>query len=327
MGIILNEFGEFYFSGQKGKIEHNLGDVYHIQSQGFRLELPSDDFKCLADILLQAKANFARNKEMGRRVSIPINEIQANMEEKQLPVDHKTTIENLFNLYNRKGISYAVLRGHMFLPHGLVRNGTGDIDVFIDESDFSKAILLAGQAGLSLKGKKTWLMPLYRLRDKAFWNPKIMYRWIKHRHVQDFMKPKCTTFNFKDIEIDLWNHVGHVSLLDKSIRRVDNALEQEMLKTRIFKNDLFYILSIDHELLHLINRVILDKQGDIPIYYQLRSLELIRKLVNNDSLIERFQRNLTKYYFGLAPTIWREISSKYCDLGKLRQVVLSNSDY
>lgn len=253
---------------------------------------------------------------------------------------------NLFNKLDINKIRYVVLRGYNFLPHHCISAGTNDIDILVDNSQFNETIRLVQELGFVEDNKD----PInggysFQIRKIIFNKIKLVFTIGKsavlrlfviltnnkklsktrEKNPIDTIVTKSKSFIFLNLKIDLWNHIGHKSLMTEEYHRIDSTIENEMLDSRILFNDLFFVPSPPFELAHLINRIILDKEGKIPRYYEIEMAGLLEIIKNNDSHKITLSNILNKTYYNSSGIIINAIYENKLDT--IRQLLLRFRDY
>jgi len=246
-----------------------------------------------------------------------------------------SVLTKLFSNLRDENILYAVLRGHKLLPECSIGTGTGDVDILIYHRQYPRAIALAHEAGLKQLERDRALSRLTTLALKGLIYPHKSIKWFTTHKLADLktvgrlaghiMDAKYTEFQFGELGLDLWEHLGHKSMMNGRYRRIDQVVEDDMLASRMLQKNLFYTLSPPHELAHLVNRIVLDKEGDVPEYYRLTMEQLVCQVQQEDRFLRHFDWILAHIYFKAANLVREKVFTK--QFNTIRISLLTYQDY
>lgn len=242
-------------------------------------------------------------------------------------------IKGFFESLESNNVTYVVPRGFNELPEQIPG---GDIDLLVDEGDFSKVASIARECGFSPKDGK--IKSTFNLGLQAVSNPRraVKYTVDSPEYVARLIKNKATgnvrqnerrnvrdwRASNKSVMIHLRDHLAYTSPWRGGEYRVDPRVEEHLFKFRQRNGDL-WIPSPPDELAHLICRGVFDREGHFPEYYIGRCREIEEMMTSSQK--SRFKDLLSLIFFEARDLVYNHIVQD--DYNSILESLKSHSDY
>lgn len=221
------------------------------------------------------------------------------------PAEQKL-ITKLFESFREHNVTFVVPRGHSELPESTFG---GDIDIYIQENDFKKAIKITQNVGF--KPKLSEAGGIVHLAVNAgrepiravdmFFNQidEVLDLLIDAAH-GDYNSAGSSYEEWKgydsNIMIHLMNHLAYESPMNGQMIRVDPAVEDSFFKNST-TIDGIPVPDQSDELLHLLCRGIYSKEGVFPEHYVDRCNELTKIVFDSPDSRSKFEQLLSDVFF------------------------------
>lgn len=222
-------------------------------------------------------------------------------------------LRDLFERFNDAGLRYVVPRGYDELPEA-VRGG--DLDVFVDADDFSRATDLSTSVGFGPKRSTT--EPLRLLSDAArkparaatmlVSEPSEVYRLVRESVVPGAAtegRRGYTEARLHDdgLQLHLFNHLAYASTLDERKIRVHPEVERQMLDHRMLDDPWPVPHRVD-AFVHLVCRGVFDYGGEFPDYYLETCTRLFADVRDDPDDDERLRELLELVFFDASSLVY-----------------------
>lgn len=216
--------------------------------------------------------------------------------------EERKQLEELFTMWERRGLSYVVLRKYKQLP----KRVDGDVDVFVSPEDYERAVELGRRVGFKRQqtGKNRVSLLWYGLR-----NPNRVLSRIFDNINQLVLSETETaeskaepasmisrqTLEYSNVEIDLYDHVPYLSDGPSVWFRVTPDVEAKMLRRRRSYRG-FSVPAVPDELMHIVLHCAFDYDGEVPPYYGRRYETLAEKVFEEPRMREQFEQLATDLF-------------------------------
>ncbi len=230
------------------------------------------------------------------------------------------------------GIRAVILRGLIVLEKPGTHPSQTDVDILIEDGQFTQTVSLLISLGFLEKKEKGKAKIIGKKIVKGISRPQKIISWLTSGKFSNLysenlghMNVLIRTFTFERITLDIWEHLGHRSLLNNRLWQIDRNIEEGMINTRVLVDGLFPTPSSQFLLAHVLNRIILDKEGVIPEHYRSAIRNLVSEIAENEEKMSSFENILEKTYY----SAWEMIKYKVFnfELENIREKLLAFSDY
>ena len=251
----------------------------------------------------------------------------------KLNPEEREKIINFFKLLKQKNINSVILRGLIVLENSNSDLFDTDIDILVENKRVSDTLKIMFRLGFTEVREKNNRIDIIAKRiSKGLAHPHKIFTWLKNNKITGVFNESAGkmdvhyhTFRYKRINIDVWEHLGHRSLMTNKFRRIDKDIENEIIAEKIIKDSIFPVPSPPHLLAHIINRIILDKEREIPDYYIDTIEGLLIELKNNAQYLQDFDSILRRVYYKAGGLIMNKVLNK--EIVSLRTSVLNFTEY
>ncbi|WP_331234053.1 hypothetical protein [Natronorarus salvus] len=234
----------------------------------------------------------------------------------------KTEItRELFESLNELNLTYVVASKYKNLPETII----GDIDIYVEDQDFDKAIEIC--KGLGLEKRQSLPKHIYLLKKvvrdpwTAFTTVFNSPRKIQHLIRNEQKRATGSEYSYHrnqkmvndELMIDIRNNLAYKSLQDRTRIPVKSSVTNQFFKRRRPYNG-FYVPAPCDELAHIISRQVFDKDGAFSHYYVNRCDELVETLRNDPEQNNQFRDLLCDIFYDTDKLIYDLIIRRKYDV-------------
>ena len=241
-------------------------------------------------------------------------------------------LTRIFEELNEAGIRAVILRGLIVLEKQERDPSEIDIDILIEDGRFTDVAALLLALGFNKIEQRKKASIIAKKIGRGVIRPQKILKWLIQGSFSDLYNEKwghmnvvIRTFRFSRITVDIWDHLGHKSLLNNKLWRIDRDIEEQMLKKRVMRDYIFPVPSAQCLLAHILNRLILDKEGAIPAHYRSAVEALVPEVTANREDMAEFETILRKTYYKAGVMIKNKVLN--LDIKDIKKNLLAFSDY